>query len=33
MFDITWLLAVLSLSGNVFNIKKNVVCFYIWAVG
>lgn len=33
MFDITWILAILSLSGNVFNIKKNVVCFYIWALG
>lgn len=32
-FDITWFLAALSLSGNVFNIKKSVVCFYIWAVG
>lgn len=33
MFDITWFLAVLSLSGNIFNVKKSVICFYIWAVG
>ncbi len=33
MFDITWLLAILSLSGNIFNIKKKVTCFYIWAIG
>lgn len=33
MFDITWLLAILSLSGNIFNIKKKVTCFYIWTIG
>lgn len=32
-FDITWILAVLSLSGNIFNVKKSVVCFYIWSIG
>ena len=32
MFDITWFLAVLSLSGNVFNVKKRVSCFYIWTL-
>ncbi len=32
-FDITWLLAIVSLSGNIFNVKKSVVCFYIWAIG
>lgn len=32
-FDITWLLAILSLSGNIFNIKKSVICFYIWVIG
>lgn len=32
-FDITWVLAIVSLSGNVFNIKKKVLCFYIWAIG
>ena len=33
MLDITWFLAVLSLLGNVFNVKKKVTCFYIWALG
>lgn len=32
-FDITWILAVVSLSGNIFNVKKQVACFYIWAIG
>ena len=33
MLDITWILAVLSLSGNIFNVKRKVTCFYIWAIG
>ncbi len=33
MLDITWILAILSLFGNIFNVKKKVVCFYIWAIG
>lgn len=33
MFDITWLLAFVSLSGNIFNVKKKVTCFYIWGIG
>lgn len=32
-FDVTWILTVISLSGNFFNVKKKVACFYIWAVG
>lgn len=32
-FDITWILAIVSLSGNIFNIKKKYICFYIWALG
>lgn len=31
--DITWILAILSLLGNVLNVKKSVVCFYIWSIG
>ena len=31
-FDITWILTALSLSGSIFNVKKKVVCFYIWSV-
>jgi nicotinamide riboside transporter PnuC len=32
-FDISWPLALLSITGTVFNIKKKVICFYIWAIG
>lgn len=32
-FDISWPLAMLSITGTIFNIKKKVVCFYIWAFG
>lgn len=28
--DITWGLAVISITGSIFNIKKNVLCFYFW---
>jgi len=30
-FDITWILAAISISGNAFNVKKKVICFYIWS--
>lgn len=33
MKDITWFLTAISLIGTVFNIKKNISCFYIWLVG
>lgn len=33
MFDVTWFLAALSLTGSFFNAKKKIICFYIWAVG
>lgn len=29
---LTWLIAALSLSGTVLNIKKRSECFYLWAV-
>lgn len=32
-FDITWVLAGLSLFGSFLNAKKRVACFYLWAVG
>ena len=32
-FDISWPLAILSTTGTIFNVKKKVVCFYIWAFG
>lgn len=30
--DITWIISIISLVGNVFNVYKNVWCFYIWSV-
>ena len=32
-FDITWPLAMLSITGTIFNVKKKVVCFYLWMIG
>lgn len=32
-FDISWPLAILSITGTIFNVKKKVACFYIWAFG
>lgn len=31
--DITWLLTTISLSGTILNVKKNILCFYVWLVG
>ncbi len=33
MRDATWILALISLLGTVFNIRKRVICFYIWLIG
>ena len=33
MNDITWGLSLISIIGTVFNIRKKVVCFYIWMLG
>ena len=33
MRDATWILALISLLGTVFNIRKRVSCFYIWLIG
>lgn len=30
--DITLIISIISLIGNVFNVYKNVWCFYIWSV-
>ncbi|MDR1364783.1 MAG: nicotinamide mononucleotide transporter [Oscillospiraceae bacterium] len=32
-FDYSWLLAMLSITGTIFNVKKKVICFYLWAIG
>lgn len=28
----TWAITILSLTGTALNVKKNIWCFYIWAV-
>ena len=33
MIDITWFLTAISLIGTVLNIRKNILCFYIWLIG
>ena len=30
---LTWAITILSLTGTVLNVKKNVLCFWLWAVG
>lgn len=32
-FDITWILATISLFGSFLNAKKKIACFYLWAIG
>lgn len=31
--DVTWILTAISLTGTVFNIRKKIICFYIWLIG
>ncbi len=31
--DITWFLTAISLTETVLNIRKNILCFYIWLIG
>ena len=30
---LTWAITILSLTGTVLNVKKNALCFWLWAVG
>ena len=30
---ITWLFTAVSLAGTVLNVRKNILCFYLWAIG
>lgn len=30
---ITWLVAFICLLGTVLNVRKNILCFYLWAIG
>lgn len=29
----TWVITVISLTGTILNVKKNVLCFWLWAFG
>ena len=31
-FDFTWIIAIVSIAGSFFNIKKMSVCFYFWII-
>ncbi len=31
-FDFTWIIAIISIIGSFFNIKKMPVCFYFWII-
>ena len=31
--DVTWFLTAISLLGTLLNIRKNILCFYIWLIG
>ncbi len=32
MFDFTWIIATISITGSFLNIKKNPLCFYLWNI-
>ncbi len=29
----TWAITAVSLTGTVLNVRKNILCFYLWGVG
>jgi len=29
----TWIITAFCLTGTVLNVKKNILCFYLWTVG
>ena len=29
----TWFITILSLAGTILNVKKNALCFWLWAFG
>ena len=31
-FDFTWIITAISMTASFLNIKKKVVCFYLWAI-
>ncbi len=30
---LTWFLTLISLTGTVLNVRKNISCFYVWLIG
>ena len=33
MAAFTWIITFVSLAGTVLNVRKNILCFYLWAIG
>ena len=33
MAAFTWIITFVSLAGTVLNVRKNILCFDLWAVG
>ena len=33
MSAFTWVFTAISLAGTVLNVRKNILCFYLWSVG
>ncbi len=33
MAAFTWDFTAISLAGTVLNVRKNILCFYLWSVG
>lgn len=29
----TWVITIICLAGTILNIKKNVICFWLWSFG
>ena len=33
MAAFTWVFTAISLAGTVLNVRKNILCFYLWSIG
>jgi len=33
MATFTWVFTAISLAGTALNVRKNILCFYLWSVG
>ena len=29
----TWIITAICLAGTILNVKKNIICFYLWSLG